>query len=283
MQSLDTFINNVKSLPTAPKILPQLLELLNKDDVHSERIVDLIAMDPGLTAKVIQRCNSTSFGLAQPVSDISVAMACLGFNEVYRIVTTVLLESSLGKAQNGYGIGQSQLWEHALVSAFAGRIVAKDLGLDENMAFTASLLHDIGKLVLNDCVEGSQEKIFNLTNGSEACSMIEAEKAVIGVEHAELGGRLLARWNFPEALSMAVWHHHDPVKAQPHEQLASVVYVGDLVSHLIGFSHGHQAYAVRGRVEALEILELTPTDIELTALKTMTAVTETSWFTPTHA
>jgi putative nucleotidyltransferase with HDIG domain len=280
--SIDSFINGVKTLPPAPKILPQLLTLLNKDDVHADSIVDLIAMDPALTAKVIQRCNSTSFGLAQPVSDISVAMACLGFNEVYRIVTTVLMESSLGKAQIGYGIGQGQLWEHSLVSAFAGRIVAKELGLDENMAFTASLLHDIGKLVLNSAVQDAQEKIMALTNGPEAQSLLEAEKSILGFEHAEVGGRILARWNFPEPLSASVWHHHDPIKARPHEHLASVVYVGDLIAHLIGYCHGHQAYAVRGRIEALEILEITQTDLELVALKTATAISETSWFVPAH-
>ena len=278
--TMDQLISSVKSLPPAPKILPQLLELLNKDDVHVERIVDLIALDPALTAKVIQRCNSTSFGMSQPVSDLSVAMACLGFNEIYRIVTTVILESSLGKAQNGYGIGEGQLWEHSLVAAFSSRMLAKDLGMDENIAFTAGLLHDIGKLVLNGSMEGKLDQILEQTEGPEPKSLLEAERELLGMDHSEVGGRVLEKWKFPTPMVSAVRFHHAPSDARPDEQLAALVYTGDLVAHMIGYCHGHQSFAVRGRADALEILEITTTDIELLSLKTATLVSETSWFNP---
>jgi putative nucleotidyltransferase with HDIG domain len=280
MQTVDSIIDQVKTLPPAPKILPELLNLLNQDDVPAENVEKLIAYDPALTIKVLQRCNSTSYGLAEPASDLDTAIRCLGFNEIYRIVTTVVLESSLGKAQKGYGIGEGHLWEHSVVSAIGARLVAKDLGENENLAFTSGLLHDVGKLVLGNSLEDAYGLIFKGTEGDQPSSFMEMEKQILGVNHAEVGGRILARWKFPEGIARPVEFHHDPLMAKPFERLASIVYMGDMISHLLGYSHGHQAYAIRGKAEVTDILEITPRDIEQFVVKTAIEVSEASWFMP---
>ena len=82
------------------------------------------------------------------------------------------------------------------------------------------------------------------------------------MEHAEIGGRVLARWNFPDNLVNAVRYHHDPAQARPHEQLASYVHLGDIIAHCLGQAHGYESFAVRARPEALEILEISPMEIE---------------------
>jgi putative nucleotidyltransferase with HDIG domain len=278
MGPLDKFIDQVKTLPPAPRILTELLVLLGKEDVDCSQVVELITFDPALTAQVLQRCNSAAAGLAQPVSDLPEAVMRIGFREVYCLVAAVVSESSLGAAQRGYGIGPGELWQHSAVTAIAGRVLARALQGEENLVFTAALLHDIGKLVLSASLEGAMAAVVEETERSGR-SFLEAEKSILGVEHAEIGGRLLQRWNFPENLVQAVWQHHDPLKAHPHEWLAACVHVGDMLAHLLGCGHGYQAHAVHTRGEALAVLKITPRDIETFLLQTEAALSETRWYT----
>jgi putative nucleotidyltransferase with HDIG domain len=271
MQTLDDYINQIKTLPPAPRVLWQLLVLLNDVDSHAGQIVELIALDPALTAKVLQRCNNAASGLSRPISDLDQAVALEGFNAIYRLVAAVVGESILSSGLPGYGIGAGQLWEHSVTTAVAARVVARQLGGVENLAFTAALLHDIGKLVLGAFLEGPSQSVLKET-GLSGRSFIEAEKALLGVNHAEIGGRVLARWNFPANLVGAVWHHHNPAEAGPHGQLAACVHLGDIIAHCLGQAHGYESFALHPRADALQILGISPNEIDTLVIETDAAL-----------
>jgi putative nucleotidyltransferase with HDIG domain len=275
MQALDNYINEIKTLPPAPRVLSQLLVLLNEEEAHAAQIVELIAFDPALTAKVLQRCNNAAAGLGGAVSDLDEAVTQVGFNAIYRLVAMVTGETLLGAEQKGYGIAAGELWEHSVMTAVAARVIASKLGDDENLAFTAALLHDIGKMVLGTFLENSEETIFRRPSGP---SFLEAEKAVLGVEHAEIGGRVLEEWNFPENLVSAIRHHHDPAQARSHEQLAAYVHLGNIIAHCLGQSQGYESFAVRTRAEALQILEISPKEMDTLVLETDTALKQCCGF-----
>lgn len=267
MQALDHFINGIKTLPPAPKVLSQLLILLNKDDTQAHQIVELISLDPALTAKVLQSCNNAASGIDHLVADLDEAIAQLGFNSIYRLVAMVISEGILGSPQEGYGMITGDLWKHSVSAGVAARVIAAKQGSDENLAFTAALLHDIGKLVLSSFLKGSEQAVLSKT-GPSGLSFLEAEKVILGVEHAEIGGRVLARWNFPDNLVSAVWHHHDPIQARPHEQLAAYVHLGDIIAHCLGQAQGYESFAVTTQAVAFEILELNPAEMDLLILET---------------
>jgi putative nucleotidyltransferase with HDIG domain len=271
MRTLDNFINEIKALPPAPRVLSQLLILLNQTDAHATQIVELIAFDPALTAKVLQRCNNAAAG--HSVADLNQAVALVGFNQIYRLVAMVIGEGLLGSEQPGYGIGRDELWEHSVTTAVAARVIAQRFDGEENLTFTAGLLHDIGKLVLGAFLLGNQQSVFQET-GASGHSFLEAEKAILGVEHAEVGGRVLARWSFPENLVSAVWHHHNPAQAGAHVQLTAFVHLGDIIAHCLGQAHGYESFAVRPRAEALEILEISPKEIDSLILETEAALSQ---------
>jgi putative nucleotidyltransferase with HDIG domain len=146
--------------------------------------------------------------------------------------------------------------------------MAGDQGDDENIVFTAALLHDIGKIVLSEALEQVYGKLVEETQ-DEQHSLLEAEKNLLGVHHAEIGGRLLSRWKFPPSLVSAVWFHHNPAGAKPHDRLASYVYLGNMVAYFIGHGYGHQAFALRGRAEALEILGLASESLPKYMIRTL--------------
>lgn len=275
MQKLDEFIDRVKTLPPAPRILVQLLVLLQQDNVDTDRIVKLITFDPVLTAKVLQRCNSAAIGLAQRVRDIAHAVIIVGNSEIYRLAASAAAETTLGEAQRGYGIGTGGLWQHSVVASVGARLLALRVGGDENLAFTAALLHDIGKLVLSTALEEQYGIVEVATTESEQ-SLIEIEKILLGVEHSEIGGRLLQRWSFPPDLVEAVWHHHNPVKSVHYQELAACIHTGDAVAHALG--HGYQKKPVEPRPEALRLLTITEEDFRQVVSQTEASLKNLKWF-----
>lgn len=255
MQELDDYINRVQHLPPAPKILPQLLSLLNRDDIEASQVVDLMMYDPSLTAAALQLSNNAFFAGATPASDLHEAVARLGFNRIYQLVAAVSGSRALSPPQKGYGINEGELWRHAVTTAVAGQIMAKELDDDQNLVFTCCLLHDIGKVILANALEHIYEKMVEDVERNQQ-TLLDTEKRLLGVQHAEIGGRLLARWKFPPNIVAAVWFHHDPKMAAVHQKLASYVYLANMIAYFIGHGFGHHAFAMRGRAEALEILGL---------------------------
>jgi putative nucleotidyltransferase with HDIG domain len=254
MQELDSYIDRVQHLPPAPKILPQLLALLNKEDVAASQVVDLMMYDPALTAASLQLANSAYFAGSQ-ASDLNEAVARLGFNRIFQLVATVSGAQLLAGAQKGYGIDEGELWQHSVASAIAAQAIAEKLGDDRNLVFTCALLHDLGKVILSRALEHVYGKIVEDVEKNQQ-ALIEAEKKLLGVQHAEIGGRLLARWKFPANIVHAVCFHHEPILAGEHKRLASYVYLSNLTVHFLGYGFGHHAFAMRGRAEALRILGL---------------------------
>lgn len=260
METLDGIINKVTHLPPFPRNVPQLLEALGEPDVDADRVVALIQYDPALTANVMRLCNSVVFGVGRPANDLHEAVLRLGLNEVYQLVLAVSCAKTLGLPQQGYGLDPGELWKHSVATAVAAKLLASDRGDDPNLVFTAGILHDIGKVVLASALETTYAELMRDIEDQQH-SLLEAEKRILGVQHAEVGGRVLERWKFSGGLVAGVWFHHDPQMAGAHSKLASYVYVGNMIAYFLGHGYGRLAFAMRGRAESLDYLELAPSDL----------------------
>ena len=267
MKKLDEYIDQARSLPPAPKLLPQLMQLLSQSDVGNREVVDLITYDPALTANVIRIANSVYMGGRLQVANLQEAVTRLGLHEIYKLVASVIGLRSLGVRCAGYGMQSGDLWKHAVTSATAAQLMAQDLGDDACLCFTAALLHDIGKIVLTEVLEDIYTELVERTI-SHRISLMESEKLLLGVHHAEIGARLLERWNFPEVLVTSVRHHHNPSEATPHERIAACVYLGNVVSNYMGHNYGELAFAQHGREDALNILGINAEDVPKYMIKT---------------
>ncbi|MCF7708192.1 MAG: HDOD domain-containing protein [Verrucomicrobia bacterium] len=257
MQRLDDYINAARHLPPAPHILPQLLELLEKEDADSDEIVELITYDPALTFGVLRLCNSAYLGAALPACDIQEAVTRLGFKPVFQLVAAVCGGKTLAPPQEGYSIEPGELWRHSVATAVCAQLIAKECHINENLAFTAGLLHDIGKIILSEFMEASLPEVLNTAKNSRL-SFPESEKAVLGVDHAEIGGRLLAGWRFPPEIIEAVEHHHNPSAAIEHKKLAACICLSNTITHCMGLGCGLHAFATGGQEESIAILKTCP-------------------------
>ncbi len=260
MNLLDQVIDKASYLPVFPQNVPQLLDLLDKPEIDADEVVNLIAFDPSLTTNVMRLCNSVRLGGGSPATDLHEAVIRLGFQEVYQLVVALSSAKVLMPPQKGYGLDATELWQHSVATALAAKSLAEQTGEDASLLFTAGLLHDIGKVVLAQTLETKYAGLLaEITENQH--SLLEAEKKLLGVQHAELGGRLLARWNFSALTVASVWFHHDPALAQPHARLASHVYLANMIAHFMGHGYGHLPFAMRGRAEALELAGVTAQDL----------------------
>ena len=251
-------------MPT-PRIVPDLLRLLKRPNLDSSRIVHLLHPEPTLAAHVVRVANSAFYGGA-PTEDLQEAVARIGYQEAYRVVAAASGARLLGPEFAGYGIGPGELWRHSYVAGSAAQLMAAEVGLDENLAFTAGLVHDVGKALLNPFLAKAKPNFAQ--DPAVPRTLVEAEKKALGVDHCEMGGRLLERWSFPPEIVSAVWFHGAPKGAGADRKLAALVHLGNVVACLLGYAPGQMGLAVRGKSEAFAIVGLTAAELPRLTLAT---------------
>ena len=229
----DHYIDLVKHLPPAPTVAIELLGLFDDPDRDIDRIVELIGLDPSLTLEVLKRCHKASSGPNIDTADMFDIVTRLGFYEVYCVVAAVVgaRAMTIGKSQTV--LDTANLWRHSVVTAVAAAALAKHLKETEAVAFTAGLLHDIGKLVLVSVEHSRYADIISQT-GTFGSTPAEAEHSTFGASHAHVGARLLSRWGLPDDITAATLHHHDaPELAEPYGRLAAMVNLANCLAQQI--------------------------------------------------
>ena len=257
----EEYLKVADRLSTAPRILPRLLDVLSDPTSDVSQVIELISFDPGLTSKVLRACNSAFVGLPEPAHDVSQAVSLLGVNFIYQLAAAACGASTF---QAGNNQGSDRLWPHAVTTALAAQLLAEDLDLEPGLLFTAALLHDIGKAVFTEHW-GKEYWALVEPSLSAPSQLLELEEKAFGLNHAVLGGRLLAYWKFPPAIAASVWHHHEPLSRMPYEQQTACVALADAVSEAITEKPSAAAnlYPLTpGHQIALDIFKLTEDDLK---------------------
>ena len=127
MRTLDDYISAAHHLVPAPQVLPQILPLLNRPDIDTSAVVDLIAYNQSLTGNVLRMCNSAYFSRGTPIESLQHAVTHIGFGQVYDIVISAVTAVTYACPQKGYGVEANELWSHSVATAIAAQIVARRL------------------------------------------------------------------------------------------------------------------------------------------------------------
>ena len=249
MDNIEQILEQIEVLPASPSLLPKLLPKLSDVDASFDEVVEIISLDPGLTAKLLQICNSAFFGQSEPIANVQDAVNRVGYQSVYLLVAMISGADSFPAVPAG-GIDAGRLWAHSVTAAFSSKYIAESTQQDENLLFTAGLLHDVGKIVLAQVKPG----IFN----DQFCSLTEEgglarEKEIFGCTHAEVGMALMKRWGLPEQLVTAVRLHHEPAAASGLEPIAACLELGDMFSHGLADRRLLASPQFISRLNALEV------------------------------
>jgi putative nucleotidyltransferase with HDIG domain len=218
---------HIRDLPSMPAVLAEVIASLSDEDVDAHALADRIALDQALTAKVLRLANSSFYGLPSRVAGVRQAVNMLGLTSIRTLVTACAVTGQFRKAAGGLDLGT--FWRHCVAAAVAARLIALECGASPELAFTAALLHDIGKLVLATALP-EQNLAMIAHQKAHDCDWIDAERAVFGIDHAAVGRELAASWRFPELILETVGHHHLE-QGDDTPLLAAIVHVASAVAH----------------------------------------------------
>jgi HD-like signal output (HDOD) protein len=262
MSAIQELIKEIKSLKPIAQVANQIMAIVENPNASLSDVADIIVYDPMTTANILRTCNSAYFGLTRRVESVHEAVALIGLDQ---IVDLVLLKSgaeNLKKEQTGYGLDEGDLWRYSVASALIARDIAEKKNLhSKHMIFTAALLKDIGKVILNRFVGEAFGKIQELVREQEY-SFREAEKKVIGVDHSELGGLVASNWNFSQKMVYIIQNHHLSDKQARADIETCIVYLSDIICMMMGIGGGSDGLAYRFHDDVVKELGFTERDIQ---------------------
>lgn len=232
--SVSNVLDHIQKLPSMPSIVLELLESFNNENVDIATLANKIAHDQAIVARVLRVANSSFFGLSGQVSSISEAISVLGFNNLHGLVTAAAIINAFPRTEKDFN--WTAFWRHSISTAVCAKVLAKHAGLNSESAFTAGLLHDIGKLVM---AVYFPQAFIQAHESDEASTIdsLQAERAALGVDHAALGGEVAKRWHFPPEIREAVELHHTEAKAGIKKTLADVTFIANLFAHVLDNDH----------------------------------------------
>ena len=253
-------ISKMQDIKSFPQFVLETMRKLNDPESNAADVAKSLSRDEGLVLRILKLANSAAYGMTRKISNISEAIALLGYKSVSNIVLAATVYSSMDKGLSGYALDRGELWRHSLMVAYTARELAK---ITEKVtaedAYVGGLLHDIGKVILNDYVRFGYGIIVKMVE-EKHIPFTEAEVQVLGFDHAAIGEILISKWDMPESYRTVVAYHHKPNELpedkMQYQPLLDVVTLANTICLMLGIglgADGLQAYMFPESIERLGI------------------------------
>lgn len=218
---LDALFKQPQALPTVPKIVHELIESFNNEDISIEAIARKIAADPVLSARLLRLANSAYYHVSRSIGTVDDAVAMLGFVTV----RTLVISSGLTQGfKNMPGLDLAKFWRYSLHTAAVSRWLSKLVGGNGDLAFTVGLMHGIGQLVMHAGMPEQMLPIDKIAAPTDPRRM-DVENASFGYDFADVGAELARQWKFPSAFADAIAHFPSPLEANPFDAMSAVLHL----------------------------------------------------------
>ena len=260
--TLDELLKRVHDLPTLPHAALKVMKMTRGVEVSPREIGDAVSKDPNFAARVLKLANSSYYGLPRSVGTLTEAVMMLGNRTIRNLTIVAATHQTLSQDLPGYDLSANELWKHSIAGAHVSIYLAEAAHYPyTEEAFVAGLLHDVGKLILSIYVRDFTEDIhFYMKNN--VCSFVQAEKAVLGFDHGEVGGHIARQWNLPTPLVQAIAWHHAPLQKGQIIPLVGITHLADFVCICAGIGVGTNRVGEDLSEGVLETLNLTRNDVE---------------------
>lgn len=237
MIDLDSLVRDAHELEPLPATVLRLLELLSSDDWTLESVVETASLDAALTARILKVANSAANSSAAPVTTLDEATMRLGATAVVKLATGSAIRGYMASSESSSGEGQEgDLWRNSVATALAADLVASLSPVDiPQEAYTVSLINDIGRIVLSRYLDENTLSLLDRAVIEGKQNPLEAEREILGVDHAELGALIAERWELPPLIANSIRFHHTPTEAADAsvQTLCDVISVTDAVARVI--------------------------------------------------
>jgi len=220
---------SIEDLQPIPQVALKILRIINDEHYEIQHVTEEIRKDQVISARTLKLCNSVMFASRTKIDSLDHALVMLGKHLLLKFVISASLNNFFNQSGQGYSLCKGGIYHHAVGTAIIAEKLAELTGkVEPSMAYTAGLLHDIGKVVLDQFINSGFPLFYRELNEAGK-NFSEVEKQVLGTDHAEVGAALAQNWSFPESLVETIKHHHKPENAVKHYELVHIVYLADLL------------------------------------------------------
>jgi putative nucleotidyltransferase with HDIG domain len=228
--SYDDVVKNLQDLPSLPAVVMELLNSIDQEDIDIGVLAKKVSHDQALTAKTLRLANSSLYGLQVKVTTIQQAITYLGFQTTRNLITAAAVTGCFAEGACKE-FDHKAFWRHSIATAACAKILARHMRFNQDYAFTAGLLHDIGRLVLVSCFPERYTDVLAYREAHD-CTLLDAERTAMGIDHVDAGLALAEHWNFSDTMRLAIGGHHEPERPGAGF-LATIIHVADAVVHAL--------------------------------------------------
>ncbi|MFH2050399.1 MAG: HDOD domain-containing protein [bacterium] len=258
-------VSNIQNLPTPPIVFHQIQKVINDPDCSAAKVAAILAEDPAMSVKVLKLTNSAFYGLSREVNSVKQAVVIVGIEAIKNLV----LSASVLDMFKGSSIdqeAQEKFWRHSLATGYCCRILSKKLQargiIDQDTAFSAGLLHDLGKLVFSCFLDKEYTKLKDARKNDRISQDFELENQILGYNHAQIGGFLSVLWKLPQKLGEAISYHHNPHELKDENPLVNLVHISNYIAKKTFYEQDEQAFIGHLDNEVLKNMEIEEQQLE---------------------
>jgi HD-like signal output (HDOD) protein len=255
---LEEVVRDLEHLPSAPRVLPRLKQLLCDGNTATDEVVGMIRLDPGIAARVLQFGNSAYFSHGLRCYTVDEAVQRVGYDQIYELVAAAVASQVLVRPLMTYNLEADDLWTHSIACALAAESIAEQTNTDRNVAYTIGLLHSIGMVAI-DAWATSNRPELRFTERALPLEACESERAFLGFHQAEAGATLLRSWDFPSTMAESVRWQYLPNGTAIHFPLAALLHVAKWLRATVLHP---EAMPVRPNATLLSRLKVTNTQLD---------------------
>lgn len=260
--SIEDIVARTPELPTIPAAALKVIQETNSTSSSAGTVASILGTDQALSVRVLRLSNSAYYGLSRRVTNLSEAVIVLGMRTVRNLALVASSYPFMVKEVPGYKLGPKDLWKHGFGVAVGAQLIAKlSKKVNDEEAFTAGLLCDIGKIALSIWFEDKTEAMAQFAVAKEM-SFTQAEHLLLGYTHAEVGAHMALTWNLPESIVKSIRYHHYPGAAETQEPIVDCVHVADYLTMMLGFGLGGDGMQYEFDPTTLERLGLDANDLD---------------------
>lgn len=232
----EQLVEKIDDLPTIPAVATQVLQLLDQPDVRIEQVADLMLSDQVMTARVLKMVNSPVYKPGQRITSLKRALVYLGMNHIREVALTTSFINAFDETGGAFEIGT--FWEHAFGVGMVSRIIAGKIGYpDQEQAYIAGIIHDIGEVFLSNFLRDEFQAVLDSIK-DKPVKLVDAEALQLGTSHCEIGLCMARKWNFPEVYCEVIGYHHTPSEATIDPVLCAIVNLSDLFCSVRELNYG---------------------------------------------
>ncbi|BBO72223.1 hypothetical protein DSCA_61530 [Desulfosarcina alkanivorans] len=219
----------IEAIRPIPQVALKVLRITDDGSYDIQKVTEEVKKDQVISARTIQLCNSAMFTKRHDVASLGHALVFLGQELFIRLVISAAVQSYFNQVGNGYSLCKGGLYHHAIGTAMIAQKIAATTGKAvPGVAYTAGLLHDIGKVVLDQYITGAYPMLYREFQDRQS-EIIDVETRILGMDHTRVGALLARKWSLPAPLTDAIRYHHNPAQSRNSDALTTIVYLADLL------------------------------------------------------